>query len=184
MASPDKRSQLKSTWTVGCCTKEHQSCVFSHFFLNTVLWSRWSSWPWTQSSSHLDNEGNLTTSSHLDIKVHLASRVLFMLRGRTVQWRNWSRRLCWNLKKYRYLNMIFQSKQTKTPLTKRTQEVHFPSDLLKQFLSVGANSAAAKSLQLCPTLSDPMDCSPPGSSAHGIFQARVLEWGAIAVSGG
>ena len=36
--------------------------------------------------------------------------------------------------------------------------------------------------QLCPTLSDPMDCNPPGSSAHGIFQARVLEWGAIAFS--
>ena len=34
--------------------------------------------------------------------------------------------------------------------------------------------------QLCPTPSDPMDCSPPGSSAHGVFQARVLEWGAIA----
>ena len=30
--------------------------------------------------------------------------------------------------------------------------------------------------QLCPTLSDPMDYSPPGSSVHGIFQARVLEW--------
>ena len=40
--------------------------------------------------------------------------------------------------------------------------------------------AAAKSLQLCPTLRDPMDCSPPGSSIHGIFQARVLEWVAIA----
>ena len=36
--------------------------------------------------------------------------------------------------------------------------------------------------QLCPTLSDLMDCSPPGSSVHGIFQARVLEWGAIAFS--
>ena len=34
----------------------------------------------------------------------------------------------------------------------------------------------------CPTLSDPMDCSPPGSSILGIFQARVLEWGAIAFS--
>ena len=31
-----------------------------------------------------------------------------------------------------------------------------------------------------PTLSDPMDCSPPGSFVHGVFQARVLEWGAIA----
>ena len=36
--------------------------------------------------------------------------------------------------------------------------------------------------QSCPTLRDPMDCSPPGSSIHGIFQARVLEWGAIAFS--
>ena len=37
-------------------------------------------------------------------------------------------------------------------------------------------------VQSCPTLSDSMDCSPPGSSVHGIFQARVLEWGAIAFS--
>ena len=36
--------------------------------------------------------------------------------------------------------------------------------------------------QSCPTLSDPMDCSLPGSSIHRIFQARVLEWGAIAFS--
>ena len=36
--------------------------------------------------------------------------------------------------------------------------------------------------QSCPTLSDPMDCSLPGSTIHGIFQARVLEWGAIAFS--
>ena len=36
--------------------------------------------------------------------------------------------------------------------------------------------------QLCPTPSDPTDCSLPGSSVHGIFQARVLEWGAIAFS--
>ena len=36
--------------------------------------------------------------------------------------------------------------------------------------------------QSCPTVRDPMDCSLPGSSVHGIFQARVLEWGAIAFS--
>ena len=35
--------------------------------------------------------------------------------------------------------------------------------------------------QSCPTLSDPMDCSLPGSSVHGIFQARVLEWVAIVI---
>ena len=38
--------------------------------------------------------------------------------------------------------------------------------------------------QSCLTLGDPMDCSPPGSSVHGIFQARVLEWVAIAFSKG
>ena len=43
-------------------------------------------------------------------------------------------------------------------------------------------AAAAKSRQSCLTLRDRMDCSPPGSSVHGIFQARVLEWGAIAFS--
>ena len=45
-----------------------------------------------------------------------------------------------------------------------------------------ATAAVAKSLQSCPTLCDPIDGSPPGYSAHGIFQARVLEWGAIAFS--
>ena len=39
-----------------------------------------------------------------------------------------------------------------------------------------------KSLSCCPTLSDPMDCRLPGSSIHGIFQARVLEWVAMAFS--
>ena len=38
--------------------------------------------------------------------------------------------------------------------------------------------------QSCPTLCDPMDCSPPGSSIHGILQARILEWGAISFSRG
>ena len=46
----------------------------------------------------------------------------------------------------------------------------------------GAAATAAKSLQSCPTLCDPIDGSPPGSSVHGIFEARVLEWGAIAFS--
>ena len=43
-------------------------------------------------------------------------------------------------------------------------------------------AAAAKSLQSCPTLCDPIDGSPLGSSVPGIFQARILEWGAIAFS--
>ena len=50
---------------------------------------------------------------------------------------------------------------------------------LLQCIKVKSESEVAQS---CPTLSDPMDCSPPGSSIHGIFQARALEWGAIAFS--
>ena len=45
-----------------------------------------------------------------------------------------------------------------------------------------AAAAAAKSLQSCPTLYDPIDSSPPGSPGPGILQARTLEWGAIAFS--
>jgi len=43
-------------------------------------------------------------------------------------------------------------------------------------------AAAAKSLQLCPTLCDPIDGSPPGSSIHGILQARILGWVVISFS--
>ena len=43
-------------------------------------------------------------------------------------------------------------------------------------------AAAAKSLQLCPTLCDPIDGSPPGSPVPGILQARTLEWDAISFS--
>ena len=51
---------------------------------------------------------------------------------------------------------------------------------LLQCMKVKSESEVAQS---CPTLSNPMDCNPPGSSIHRIFQARVLEWGAIAFSG-
>ena len=50
---------------------------------------------------------------------------------------------------------------------------------LLQWMKVKSEREVA---QLCPTLCDPMDCSPPGSSVHGILQARVLEWIAIAFS--
>ena len=50
---------------------------------------------------------------------------------------------------------------------------------LLQCMKLKSESEVAQS---CPTLSDPMDCSLPGSSVHGIFQARVLQWVAIAFS--
>ena len=52
---------------------------------------------------------------------------------------------------------------------------HFKNEKLRS----AAAAAAAKSLQLCPTLCDPIDGSPPGSPIPGILQARILEWVAI-----
>ena len=52
---------------------------------------------------------------------------------------------------------------------------------ISAMLSIAA-AAAAKSLQLCPTLCNPIDCSPPGSPIPGILQARTLEWVAISFS--
>ena len=61
-----------------------------------------------------------------------------------------------------------------------------PPPLEAQSLTTGpprqSPAAAAKSLQSCPTLCDPIDGSPPGSSVHGILQARILEWVAISFS--
>ena len=48
--------------------------------------------------------------------------------------------------------------------------------------AAAAAAAAAKSIQSCPTLCDPIDGSPPGSSVPGILQARILEWVAISFS--
>ena len=61
----------------------------------------------------------------------------------------------------------------------------FPCSLLN-FIQVMGKSAClrAKLLQSCATLCDPIDCSPPGSSIHGILQAGILEWAAMASSRG
>ena len=53
---------------------------------------------------------------------------------------------------------------------------------IKTSLKAAAAAAAAKLLQSCPTLCDPIDCSPPGSPIPGILQARTLEWVAISFS--
>ena len=69
-----------------------------------------------------------------------------------------------------------QNKQTNTP----SQEN--PQLLFIQSCFEPSPVAAAKSLQSCPTLCDPIDGSPPGSTVPGILQARTLEWVAIAFS--
>ena len=72
------------------------------------------------------------------------------------------------------------------PKDKRGLQLNFGSSFYVFFLPppLPPESALSESevAQLCPTLSNPMDCSPRGSSVHGILQARVLEWGAIAFS--
>ena len=60
--------------------------------------------------------------------------------------------------------------------------VHCLQESLPLTLSYGCTAAAAKSLQLCPTLCDPIDSSPSGSAIPGILQARTLEWVAISFS--
>ena len=64
--------------------------------------------------------------------------------------------------------------QLKTPVS--------PGVLTSPAAAAAAAAAAAESLQSCPTLCDPMDCSPPGSAFPGILQARTLEWVAISFS--
>ena len=62
--------------------------------------------------------------------------------------------------------------------------IEFPVLYNRSLLSIlyAAAAAAAKSLQLCPTLCDPIDRSPPGTPIPGILQARTLEWVAISFS--
>ena len=56
------------------------------------------------------------------------------------------------------------------------------TEILLEYWEYAAATAAAKSHQSCPTLCDPIDSSPPGSSVPGILQARILEWVAISFS--
>ena len=96
-----------------------------------------------------------------------------------------------------HLGLVDPFSQPLTQTTDSLQELDWPQTLpafsqatlkkknprLTQDLSaVAAAAAAAKSLQSCPTLCDPMNCSPPGFSVHGILQARTLEWVTISFS--
>ena len=71
----------------------------------------------------------------------------------------------------------WQPARLRHPRDSPGQNTRVGCHFLLQCMKVKGESEVAKS---CPTLCDPMDCSLPGSSLHGSFQARVLEWGAIA----
>ena len=87
-----------------------------------------------------------------------------------------------------YFNMatLIRQTATKVPLKMAScffflDDTHFLVVSILYFTYIAA-AAAAKLLQSCPTLCDPIDGSPPGSSVHGILQARTLEWVAISSS--
>ena len=85
-----------------------------------------------------------------------------------------------------------KSLQSVRPHRRKPTRLPHPWDSLGKNTGVGCHfllqcmkvKSESEVTQSCLTLSDPMDCSPPVSSVHGIFQARVLEWGAIAFSNG
>ena len=80
----------------------------------------------------------------------------------------------------------------KTKAIKKDKEGHYIKDNIKGSIQedftliniYAPNIAVVLVAQSCPTLCDPMDCSPPGSSVHEIFQARILEWVAVSFSRG
>ena len=85
-----------------------------------------------------------------------------------------SRQSCPTLRPHRW-----QPTRLPSPWDSQSKNTGVGCHFLLQCMKVKSESEVAQS---CPTLRDPMDCSRPGSSIHGIFQARVLEWGAIAFS--
>ena len=69
-------------------------------------------------------------------------------------------------------------------LTSATQQFSISCTFFSSGQNIRHACMCAKSLQLCLTLCSPLDCSPPGSSVHGILQARILEWVAMPSSRG
>ena len=79
------------------------------------------------------------------------------------------------------LAQYYRSALTHLPARLSSSTISLPSQCALQAMQTKSSIACvhAKSLQLCPTLCSPMDCSPPGSSVHGILQARIPEWDAM-----
>ena len=91
-------------------------------------------------------------------------------------------------RKHKHLNAEFQriaKRDKKSFLSDQCKEIEENNRMGKTrdlFKKIRDAAAAAKLLQLCPTLCNPIDCSPPGSPVPGILQARTLEWFAISFS--
>ena len=79
--------------------------------------------------------------------------------------------------------MTFQEGLSWPPCLKIATLPHWLTVLIT-FVSITTHIPMRACAQLCPTLCNPLDCSPPDSSVHGIFQARILKWAAISYSSG
>ena len=89
----------------------------------------------------------------------------------------------WNL----YVNLFTKQKQAYSLKTNTIMNGEMSQRRINQKLGMNTHTEEVKWSEValsCPILCDPMDCSPPGSSVHGIFQARILEWVAISFSRG
>ena len=84
----------------------------------------------------------------------------------------------WNL----HVNLFTKQKQAYSLKTNTIMNGEMSQSRINQKLGMNTHTEEVKWSEValsCPILCDPMDCSPPGSSVHGIFQARILEWVAI-----
>ena len=92
-----------------------------------------------------------------------------------------------NTQKYKWIKVEFKKNCSNSSQENKKREREETKTIKSRETSsempyLSAAAAAAKSLQLCPTLCDPIDSSPPGSPGPGILQARTLEWVAISFS--
>ena len=87
-----------------------------------------------------------------------------------------------NARRKKQHNQKVGKRPKQTFLQRRLQMTNKHMKRCSIFIIIAAAAAAAKSLQSCPTLCDPIDGCPPGSSVPGILQARTLEWVAISFS--
>ena len=81
-------------------------------------------------------------------------------------------------------HFLLQGKSYTEPQFKRTSSLGLSFLYSPTLTSIHESENESQVAQSCPTLCDPMDCSLPGSSVHGIFQARVLKWVVISFSKG
>ena len=94
----------------------------------------------------------------------------------------WYSSCCWRHYLVKFMIIHCPSPRSICLLHRPNRHVECSGITILASFQVLVAAAAAKSLQLCPPLCNPIDSSPPGSPIPGILQARVLEWGAIAFS--